>query len=181
MRISKVTTKTGDKGETGLGDGKRISKSHPNIKLLGDIDELNSVLGLAITSCTNQDMVQELKAIQQDLLNMGGEVSMPESEIELLSENRIIFLEELIEKMNLALPPLKEFILPGGDEFSARIHLTRAVCRRVERSCVTFIDTGVDKNHWLRYLNRLSDYFFVLARFTTQNSGGSETFWERNS
>ena len=181
MRISKVTTKTGDKGETGLGDGKRISKSHPNIELLGDIDELNSVLGLAITNCANQDMIKELKSIQQDLLNMGGEVSMPESEIELLSENRIIFLEDMIEKMNLTLPPLKEFILPGGDEFSARIHLTRAVCRRVERCCVTFIDTGVDKKHWLRYLNRLSDYFFVLARFTTQNIGGSETFWERNS
>ena len=90
-------------------------------------------------------------------------------------------VESLIEKMNVALPPLKEFILPGGDEFSARIHLTRAVCRRVERSCVTFIDRGVDKNHWLRYLNRLSDYFFVLARFTTQNSGESETLWERNS
>jgi len=180
MRISKVTTKTGDKGQTGLGDGKRIPKDHPNMVFLGDIDELNSFLGMAITACKDHQLVSELKFIQQDLFNLGGEASMPGSDIELLSEDRLTFLEESIEIMNAKLKPLKEFILPGGDEFSARIHVARAVCRRVERSCVTLMNTGVDVKSWLTYLNRLSDYFFVMARFSSQNQGEDETLWERD-
>ena len=180
MRISKVTTKTGDKGETGLGDGKRISKDHPNMDFLGDIDELNSFLGLAIDACKEKNLFQKLQSIQQDLFNMGGEASMPGSEMELLSEDRIVFLEASLEKMNETLPPLKEFILPGGDEFSARIHVTRAVCRRAERSFVSLLNTGVDVRNWLVYLNRLSDYFFVLARYITQNKGKNETLWDRD-
>ena len=180
MRISKVTTKTGDKGETGLGDGKRISKDHPNMDFLGDIDELNSFLGLAINACKEKNLFQKLQSIQQDLFNMGGEASMPGSEMELLSEDRIVFLEASLEKINETLPPLKEFILPGGDEFSARIHVTRAVCRRAERSCVSLLNIGVDVRNWLVYLNRLSDYFFVLARYITQNKGKNETLWDRD-
>ena len=180
MRISKVTTKTGDKGETGLGDGKRISKDHPNMDFLGDIDELNSFLGLAINACKEKNLFQKLQSIQQDLFNMGGEASMPGSEMELLSEDRIVFLEASLEKINETLPPLKEFILPGVDEFSSRIHVTRAVCRRAERSCVSLLNTGVDVRNWLVYLNRLSDYFFVLARYITQNKGKNETLWDRD-
>jgi len=180
MRISKVTTKTGDKGETGLGDGKRISKDHPNMDFLGDIDELNSFLGLAINVCKEKNLFQELQSIQQDLFNMGGEASMPGTEMELLSADRVVFLEASLEKINETLPPLKEFILPGGDEFSARIHVARAVCRRAERSCVSLLNTGVDVRNWLVYLNRLSDYFFVLARYITQNKGKNETLWDRD-
>ena len=180
MRISKVTTKTGDKGETGLGDGKRISKDHPNMDFLGDIDELNSFLGLAIDTCKEKNLFQKLQSIQQDLFNMGGEASMPGTEMELLSADRVVFLEASLEKINETLPPLKEFILPGGDEFSARIHVARAVCRRAERSCVSLLNTGVDVRNWLVYLNRLSDYFFVLARYITQNKGKNETLWDRD-
>ena len=180
MRISKVTTKTGDKGETGLGDGKRISKDHPNMDFLGDIDELNSFLGLAINACKEKNLFQKLQSIQQDLFNMGGEASMPGTEMELLSADRVVFLEASLEKINETLPPLKEFILPGGDEFSSRIHVARVVCRRAERSCVSLLNTGVDVRNWLVYLNRLSDYFFVLARYITQNKGKNETLWDRD-
>jgi len=181
MRISKVTTKTGDKGQTGLGDGKRVSKDHPHMVFQGNLDELNSFLGLVVTTCNDKELVNELKSIQQDLFNIGGEASMPGTELELLNNDRVTFLEESIEKMNESLPPLKEFILPGGTEFSVRIHVARAVCRRAERSCVTLMNNGVLVESWLIYLNRLSDYFFVLARFTSQNLGEGETLWERDN
>ena len=179
-RISKVTTKTGDKGETGLGDGSRVSKSHPLIRLLGEIDELNSYLGRAIASCNKDTIIVELQSIQQDLFNMGGEVSMPKTEINLLTKDRISFLEDRIAKLNEQLPPLEEFILPGGDEFCSRIHVLRAVCRRVERYCVEVMEEGLKIRYWLLYLNRLSDYFFVLSRYYSLEDGEDEILWNRN-
>ena len=179
-RISKVTTKTGDKGETGLGDGSRVSKSHPLIRLLGEIDELNSYLGRAIASCNKDTIIVELLSIQQDLFNMGGEVSMPKTEINLLTKDRISFLEDRIAKLNEQLPPLEEFILPGGDEFCSRIHVLRAVCRRVERYCVEVMEEGLKIRYWLLYLNRLSDYFFVLSRYYSLEDGEDEILWNRN-
>tara|TARA_B100001179_G_scaffold219925_1_gene193998 strand:- start:1732 stop:2280 length:549 start_codon:yes stop_codon:yes gene_type:complete len=179
-RISKVTTKTGDKGETGLGDGSRVSKSHPLIRLLGEIDELNSYLGRAIASCNKDTIIAELQSIQQDLFNMGGEVSMPKTEINLLTKDRISFLEDRIAKLNEQLPPLEEFILPGGDEFCSRIHVLRAVCRRVERYCVEVMEEGLKIRYWLLYLNRLSDYFFVLSRYYSLEDGEDEILWNRN-
>ena len=179
-RISKVTTKTGDKGETGLGDGSRVSKSHPLIRLLGEIDELNSYLGRAIASCNKDTIIVELQSIQQDLFNMGGEVSMPKTEINLLTKDRIYFLEDRIAKLNEQLPPLEEFILPGGDEFCSRIHVLRAVCRRVERYCVEVMEEGLKIRYWLLYLNRLSDYFFVLSRYYSLEDGEDEILWNRN-
>ena len=179
-RISKVTTKTGDKGETGLGDGSRVSKSHPLIRLLGEIDELNSYLGRAIASCNKDTIIVELQSIQQDLFNIGGEVSMPKTEINLLTKDRISFLEDRIAKLNEQLPPLEEFILPGGDEFCSRIHVLRAVCRRVERYCVEVMEEGLKIRYWLLYLNRLSDYFFVLSRYSSLKDGEDEILWDRN-
>ncbi|MAQ74037.1 MAG: ATP:cob(I)alamin adenosyltransferase [Candidatus Marinimicrobia bacterium] len=179
-RISKVTTKTGDKGETGLGDGSRVSKSHPLIRLLGEIDELNSYLGRAIASCNKDTIIVELQSIQQDLFNIGGEVSMPKTEINLLTKDRISFLEDRIAKLNEQLPPLEEFILPGGDEFCSRIHVLRAVCRRVERYCVEVMEEGLKIRYWLLYLNRLSDYFFVLSRYYSLEDGEDEILWNRN-
>ena len=179
-RISKVTTKTGDKGETGLGDGSRVSKSHLLIRLLGEIDELNSYLGRAIASCNKDTIIVELQSIQQDLFNMGGEVSMPKTEINLLTKDRISFLEDRIAKLNEQLPPLEEFILPGGDEFCSRIHVLRAVCRRVERYCVEVMEEGLKIRYWLLYLNRLSDYFFVLSRYYFLEDGEDEILWNRN-
>ena len=179
-RISKVTTRTGDKGQTGLGDGSRVSKSHSLIYLLGEIDELNSHLGYAITSCNEGSIIVEFQSIQQDLFNMGGEVSMPNSEINLLEEKRVTFLEERISYMNNKLPALKEFILPGGDELCAKIHVLRSICRRVERSCVTVMEEEINIRYWLLYLNRLSDYFFVLSRYLSRKKGEDEVLWDRN-
>ena len=179
MRISKVTTKSGDKGKTSLGNGERVSKSHPFITLLGDIDELNSQLGNAITVCKAETIVSDLQLIQQDLFNLGGEVSVQSSDTMLISEGRIEFLEERIDEYNQNLKPLKEFILPGGDEFCSRIHLARSVCRRAERSCVKIMDTLKENNIWLPYLNRLSDYLFVLARYISSEQGAEEILWDR--
>ena len=179
MRISKVTTKTGDNGKTGLGDGTRVSKDHPRINFLGDIDELNTHLGHVITICESKVIIKQLESIQQDLFNIGGEASMPNEEISLLKNDRTYFLEENINRMNKELPPLEEFILPGGDELCSRLHIVRAVCRRTERSCVTLIAKGAKDKSWLTYLNRLSDFIFVLVRYLNQNKGLDETLWER--
>jgi cob(I)alamin adenosyltransferase len=179
MRISKVTTKSGDKGNTSLGNGERVSKSHLLINLLGDIDELNSQLGSAISSCKSSLIASELQAIQQDLFNLGGEISIINSGTILINDDKVEFLEERIEDLNQTLKPLKEFIMPGGDEFCSRIHLSRAVCRRAERSCVAVLDLVKEKNVWLPYLNRLSDYFFVLARYVSSEQGSEEILWKR--
>ena len=179
MRISKVTTKSGDKGKTSLGNGERVSKSHPFIILLGDIDELNSQIGSVITVCKAETVISDLQSIQQDLFNLGGEVSVQSSDTMLISEGRIEFLEERIDEYNQSLKPLKEFILPGGDEFCSRVHLVRSVCRRAERSCVEIIDSIKENKTWLPYLNRLSDYLFVLARYISSERGAEEILWDR--
>lgn len=179
MRISKVTTKSGDKGKTSLGNGERVSKSHLIINLLGDIDELNSQIGSAISSSNSSLISSELQSIQQDLFNLGGEISIFNSGTILINDDKVKFLEERIEDLNQTLKPLKEFIMPGGDEFCSRIHLARAVCRRAERSCVSVLDLVKEKNIWLPYLNRLSDYLFVLARYVSSERGSEEILWKR--
>ena len=179
-RISKVTTRTGDKGQTGLGDGSRVSKSHSLIYLLGEIDELNSHLGYTITSCNEDSIIVEFQSIQQDLFNIGGEASLLNSDLNLLKEDRLDFLELNIKKYNENLPPLKEFILPGGNKFCAQLHINRAVSRRVERACVALSGEGVSVKNWLPYLNRLSDYFFVLARNVSSKKGAKEILWDRS-
>ncbi|NOZ03334.1 MAG: cob(I)yrinic acid a,c-diamide adenosyltransferase [FCB group bacterium] len=183
MRISKVTTKTGDRGQTSLGRGEKVSKSHPRIQCLGGVDELNAQVGFAIVACNDTFTIAELKSIQNDLFNLGGEIATPNLEKSLLPEQRVGFLEQRIEAMNEELPPLKEFILPGGDEFSARLHIARTVCRRVERDIVGFPseETDIHQTVWLRYLNRLSDYFFVLARYHNSQQGVKENMWEQTS
>ena len=179
MRISKVTTKSGDKGNTSLGNGERVLKSHLLINLLGDIDELNSQIGSAISSCKSESITSELQSIQQDLFNLGGEISIINSGTILINDDRLEFLEERIDELNQSLKPLKEFIMPGGDEFCSRIHLSRSVCRRAERSCVAILDLVKEKNIWLPYLNRLSDYLFVLARHVSSERGSEEILWKR--
>ena len=179
MRISKVTTKSGDRGKTSLGNGERVSKSHLIINLLGDIDELNSQIGSAISSSKSRFISSELQSIQQDLFNLGGEISIFNSGTILIGDDKVKFLEERIEDLNQTLKPLKEFIMPGGDEFCSRIHLARAVCRRAERSCVAVLDLVEEKNIWLPYLNRLSDYLFVLARYVSSERGSEEILWKR--
>lgn len=180
MRITKVTTKVGDKGTTSLGDGTKVSKSNLRIKCIGEVDELNSFIGHAKIAAPDKDLVQELSIIQNNLLNLGGELSIPDKNIELLKEKSIFNMETTIETMNKDLPPLKDFILPGGDEFSARLHIARSVCRRVERSIVKLLDDEDGRNVWIKYLNRLSDYFFVLARYNTVKNNIDENQWSKH-
>ena len=127
----------------------------------------------------SKSIASELLSIQQDLFNLGGEISIINSGTILLNDDKLEFLEERIDELNQTLKPLKEFIMPGGDEFCSRIHLARAVCRRAERSCVAILDLIKEKNIWLPYLNRLSDYLFVLARYVSSERGSEEILWKR--
>ena len=180
MRISKVSTRKGDKGRTSLGTGERVDKDHPVVEFMGEVDELNSQIGLSISFCENESLIRELSSIQQDLFNIGGEASLLNSDLNLLKEDRLDFLELNIKKYNENLPPLKEFILPGGNQFCAQLHINRAVSRRVERACVALSSEGVSVKNWLPYLNRLSDYFFVLARNVSSEKGAKEILWDRS-
>jgi len=179
MRITKVTTKTGDNGTTALGDGAKVSKSDIRISCIGEVDELNSFIGNVKVVVTDKDLVQELIGIQNNLLNLGGELSIPGGSLELLKNISIIELESNIEKMNKELPSLKEFILPGEDELSARLHIARSVCRRVERNIVRLIEEENGRNIWIKYLNRISDYLFVLARFHVVKNDIFENQWSK--
>lgn len=179
MRITKVTTKIGDKGTTSLGDGAKVSKSDLRICCIGEVDELNSIIGHAKIAVSGDDLAQELIKIQNNLLNLGGELSIPNKQLELLNEVSVLHLEARIEELNKGLPPLKDFILPGGDEFSARLHIARSVCRRVERKIVKLMENEDGRNIWIKYLNRLSDYFFVLARYHTMTNNINENQWSK--
>lgn len=179
MRITKVTTKVGDKGATSLGDGTKVSKSDLRINCIGEVDELNSFVGYAKIATSEKNIIKELIAIQNNLLNLGGELSIPNTKLELLKDESVTQLETSIEKMNRKLPPLKDFILPGGDEISARLHIARSVCRRVERYIVKLIDDEGGRNVWIKYLNRLSDYFFVLARYHVVKNDIQENQWSK--
>ena len=177
MRITKVTTKTGDAGQTGLGTGQRVQKDHPRIMVLGELDHLNSIIGWTISACKNKELANSLKKIQQDIFNFGADMSMPERDADLLKEDRITDLEHQIEKITDILPPLKEFILPGGSEFISRVHIARTSCRNTERAMVSmFNNEGIDELHG-KYINRLSDYLFSLARLVKYNEGVKDEHW----
>ena len=177
MRITKVTTKTGDAGETGLGTGQRVQKDHPRIMVLGELDHLNSIIGWAISACKNKELAKSLKKIQQDIFNFGADMSMPERDADLLKKDRITDLEHQIEKITDVLPPLKEFILPGGGELISRIHIARTTCRNTERAMIyMFNSEGANELHG-KYINRLSDYLFLLARLFKHNEGVKEEHW----
>lgn len=182
-RLSKIYTKTGDQGTTGLGDGGRIGKTEPRVEAMGDIDELNSLLGVLICELPNADRQEnllhnELLLIQHDLFDLGGELSIPGSS--LLPGDSVERLESMIDKYNEPLPALKEFILPGGSKAAAHCHLARAVCRRAERKVVGLsLDAEVSETA-LKYVNRLSDLLFVLARVISRMDGGLEINWDRS-
>ena len=177
-RLSKIYTKTGDDGTTGLGLKGRIAKDSLRIHAIGDIDELNSHVGVLIESLEpDSEFRAMLSQIQHDLFDLGGELAMPG--YELLDETIVDELEKHIDTLNKSLPPLKNFILPGGSESAARCHVVRSVARRVERTIVTF-NQNQDKPHKLvqTYLNRLSDLAFVLARTLARANGGQEVLWQ---
>ena len=180
-RLSKITTRTGDKGETGLGDGTRVAKNSARIAALGDVDELNSSLGLLLAEPLPPEVREALVAIQHDLFDLGGEIAVPGHTS--LTQRQIARLEDTLEGWNRNLPPLKEFILPGGARPAALAHLARTVCRRAERSLVTLAKTegeGETVSDSARiYLNRLSDLLFVLGRVLNRAAGGSDVLWEQ--
>lgn len=180
-RLSKIYTRTGDDGTTGISGGDRISKFHPRMEAIGDIDELNSSLGMLIASLsesTNPQITAQLARIQHDCFDLGGELAMPG--YELLPESSTEELEQDIELLNEDLPPLKDFILPGGNPSAANCHLARSICRRAERHAwkLYSIEPEAVNPRAIAYLNRLSDYLFVLARSLARAEGGSEVLWQ---
>ena len=180
MRITKVTTRNGDGGKTGLAKGGSVLKSDNIICCLGEVDELSSVIGICLTHCHDSNISTFLKKIQNDLFDIGGHISMKlDDDTSIVNEKMITELENQVSHLNENLDPLKEFILPGGDNFSANLHLARAVTRRVERSAVALYEHSLSKNPIVMYLNRLSDYFFVLSRYHNKINDLSETTWKR--
>ena len=179
MRITKVTTKTGDKGKTALSDGSRVSKDSLRVHCLGSIDELNASIGFAAVLLPKKPEI-DFKSIQNDLLNIGAEISIPNSEKDFLYQDRIEYLDKKIELINNDLPPLKEFILPGGNDVCSRIHLARSICRRAERDLVSLNNKEQISPEILQYINRLSDYLFVVARSLFRISDSDEIQWDRS-
>lgn len=176
-RLSKITTKTGDQGETGLADGSRLSKSHIRFAALGDLDELNSCLGVVRSQLKPDDSLQALfSQLQHDVFDLGGELAMPG--YQLLPDDILNDLEQQLVEYNDSLPPLKEFILPAGSAAVASCHLARAICRRAERHYVQLSQEQEVNGLGLKYLNRLSDLLFVLARVIARRDGGQEVFWQ---
>ncbi len=176
-RLSKIVTRTGDAGETGLGDGSRLSKSSPRIHALGDVDELNAWIGMLRAQLPEDDTLQVvLHQIQHDLFDLGGELAVPG--YQLLSAELIDDLEKALEALNDELPPLKEFILPGGNAAAAHAHMARTVCRRAERVVVGMLESDDVNPLALQYLNRLSDFLFVLARTLARRNGNAEILWK---
>jgi len=175
-RLSKIYTKTGDDGTTGLADGSRIGKDSDRVNAFGDIDELNSLLGLLIANDTDEKMREHLLDIQHVLFDLGGELAIPD--IEMVTEARVEYIEKIIDEYNASLPPLKEFILPGGSVPAAVCHTARAVCRRAERQLVGLSKEISINEVSLKFLNRLSDLLFVFARTLARSEGGEEIYWQ---
>jgi len=175
-RLSKIVTRTGDKGTTGLSDGSRLDKDHARIEAIGTIDELNSIIGIILANSKVESISQVLISIQHDLFNFGGELATPGRCI--LKNEDVEKLEHAVTTYNENLPPLKEFILPGGSLVAANLHLARTVCRRAERVLVGLNKISPVSGHLLKYINRLSDLFFILARVVNKQSGISDVLWQ---
>lgn len=177
-RLSKITTRTGDDGTTGLGDGSRVAKDSERIEALGEVDELNSVIGLLLTEALPEDVRVMLVDIQHCLFDVGGELSIPG--YELVTGENVVQLEDHLVRYNEQLSPLKDFILPGGTRAAALCHVARSTCRRAERRVVTLCKSGETSPVARRYLNRLSDLLFVLARHLNRHARTEDVIWQRH-
>ncbi len=177
-RLSKIYTRTGDDGTTGLGDGSRIPKDDARVEAMGAVDELNSTVGLIRTENLPEDIAATLSGIQHNLFNLGGELSIPG--YQLVSSEAIDALERDLDRLNEELDPLKEFILPGGTRAAAWCHLARSICRRAERRVVTLAAETELAGNPRQYLNRLSDYLFVLSRYLNKAAGESDVLWKHD-
>lgn len=174
QRINRVVTRTGDSGETGLADGSRLAKDAPVIEAMGDVDELNAVLGV-LRHKLGDSYESLLESVQQALFEIGAELAIPGSVR--LDEEQVLHLEHAIAEFNAALPPLKEFVLPGGTDAAGWCHFCRTVARRAERRLVTVMQSRPLNPQSLRYLNRLSDALFVFARHLNSTAGRGEPQW----
>ncbi|MDA0276552.1 MAG: cob(I)yrinic acid a,c-diamide adenosyltransferase [Proteobacteria bacterium] len=174
-RLSKITTRTGDQGETGLGDGTRVPKDAARVQAMGDIDELNSALGVLLAERMPKAAREALAQVQHDLFDLGGEVCIPGHRM--VGEAHVERLERLTQANNAGLAPLKEFILPGGTRAAAMAHLARTICRRAERSLVALSRKEEVGDPARRYLNRLSDLLFVLGRRLNSSAGRGDMLW----
>lgn len=176
-RLSKIYTRTGDAGTTGLGDGSRIAKDSLRIAALGEVDEANSAIGLLLCEPLPDNVRALLTAIQHNLFDLGGEMSIPG--MELVKPVQVERLEQAIDAFNAELEPLKDFILPGGSRAAALAYLARAVCRRAERAVVTLAGSEVVSDTARQYLNRLSDLLFVLGRVLNRAEGRGDVLWQK--
>ncbi|GAA4321429.1 cob(I)yrinic acid a,c-diamide adenosyltransferase [Pigmentiphaga soli] len=174
-RLTAIATRTGDDGSTGLGDGTRTGKDAARVAALGDVDELNSAIGVLLAEGLEADLAGELLAVQHDLFDLGGELSIPGHT--LLKTEQLARLDRALAQRNAELAPLREFILPGGTRPAALAHVARAVCRRAERSVVALGRDEAVSATARQYLNRLSDLLFVLARTINARAGTGDVLW----
>ncbi|VAW66287.1 ATP:Cob(I)alamin adenosyltransferase [hydrothermal vent metagenome] len=174
-RLSKIYTRLGDDGSTGMANGQRVSKDSLRMQAIGEVDELNSTLGVVINRCSPGEIKENMITVQHDLFNLGAQLAMPD--YEKISRARIEWLEKTLDDMNLQLTPLKEFILPGGAESACFCHMARAICRRTERSLVALNNEEKIKEEMSAYINRLSDWLFVVSRILNKNEGEPEVYW----
>jgi len=177
-RLSKIYTRTGDDGTTGLGDGSRVPKDNLRVEAYGTVDEANSAIGVVLgVAALPQSIARCLTEVQHDLFDLGGELCIPGHRM--IDAAHVERLETELDGFNEALPPLKEFILPGGGPAAAACHVARAVCRRAERRCWSLAHSEAVSPDALKYLNRLSDLLFVLARILARHEQGTEVVWRR--
>ena len=178
MRLTKIYTRNGDKGKTRLANGEEVSKDSLRVAAYGDIDELNSIVGLVLTENPDDKLAVVLSSIQHTLFDLGGELASDGMIVGLVTDQHTTSLEKHIDQMNSELPPLEEFILPGGTKSASLLHLSRTVCRRAERSIITLNQSETVAAEIIQYVNRLSDLLFVMARYENHRSGNQEVFWD---
>lgn len=178
-RLSKIYTRTGDDGTTGLGDGSRTNKDSLRVEAMGDVDELNAVIGILLSEPLADEIQDTLTRVQHDLFDLGGEICIPGHAM--VKAERVSALEETLDRLNEQLQPLKEFILPGGSRAAAYCHLARTVCRRAERQLTRLSREEPVTTISLQYLNRLSDLLFVMCRAINKQADVPDVLWKNES
>ena len=182
-RLTRIYTKTGDEGMTGLGGGRRVAKDAPRVRAYGTVDELNSAIGVALALGLSERLTSELATIQNELFDLGSDLCWPKNDerrerIPTVQSKHVRRLERLIDELNEVVGPLTNFLLPGGAPGAAMLHLARTICRRAEREAITLSHDEPIGELVLPYLNRLSDALFVMARFENHERGVAEPLWQ---
>ena len=182
-RLTRIYTKTGDEGMTGLGGGRRVAKDSARVRAYGTVDELNSTIGVALALGLTDRLATELGRIQNELFDLGSDLCWPEDDerrgaIPTVQPHHVEYLEGLIDEFNAIVGPLTNFVLPGGSAGAAQLHVARTVCRRAEREAISLARDEPIGEHVLPYLNRLSDALFVMARYENHERGADEPLWQ---